>query len=95
MSKNTWLALLVTLNLVLVAGLVLTATSPKAALAQGTGLAGDYLVVAGEVQDSHDAVYMIDMRSRILHVLYYDRGTKRLKYGQARDLERDFRNNRG
>ena len=94
MSKNTWLSLLLCLNLALLTGIVLCAYSPPAAYAQGTSLAGDYMVVAGEIQDQHDALYIIDVRNRILHVLYYERGRKTLRYAGARDLEQDFRHNR-
>ncbi len=95
MRKNTWLSLLLCLNLVLLTGIVLVTYSPPTAYAQGTSLAGDYMVVAGEIQDQHDALYIIDVRNRILHVLYYDRGRKALRYAGARDLEQDFRHNRG
>jgi hypothetical protein len=93
MRKHTWLSLLLCLNLILLTALVLCAYSPPAAYAQGTSLAGDYMVVAGEVQDQHDALYIIDLRNRLLHVLYFERGTKRLRYAATRDLEQDFRHN--
>lgn len=94
MRKTTWLSMLVCVNLVLLTGIVLCSTSPPAAYAQGTSLAGDYLVVAGEIQDEHDALYILDLRDRLLHVLYFDRGTKTLRHAATRDLERDFRHNR-
>lgn len=95
MNKNTSLSLLVCVNLVLLTALVLSSYSPPAACAQGTSLASDYMVVAGEIQDQHDALYIIDLRTRILHVLYFERGQKRLRYAESRDLEQDFRHNRG
>lgn len=95
MNKTTWIALLVCLNLVLLTGIVLCTYSPPTAFAQGTSLAGDYMVVAGEIQDQHDALYIIDVRNRLLHVLYFDRGSKSLRYAASRDLEQDFRFNRG
>jgi hypothetical protein len=94
MSKTTCLSLLVCVNLILLTAIVLCSYSPPAAYAQGTSLAGDYLVVAGEIQDQHDALYLIDLRNRLLHVLYFDRGTRRLRYAASRDLELDFRHNR-
>jgi len=93
MNKRAWLTLLIALNLALAGGLLLWNTKPQAAWAQAGSLAGNYLVVAGEARDQYDAVYMIDMRTRVLHAFYFDLGTKQLKYGDARDLERDFRNN--
>jgi hypothetical protein len=95
MTKTTCVSLLVCLNLVLLTGIVLVSYSPPAALAQGTSLGGDYMIVAGEIQDQYDALYIIDMRNRLLHVIYFERGRKQLKYAASRDLEQDFRNNRG
>lgn len=94
MSKTTCLSLLVCVNLLLLTGLVLCSHSPPAAYAQATSLASDYMVVAAEIEDQYDAIYIIDLRNRLLHVLYYDRLTKRLRYAASRDLEQDFRFNR-
>jgi hypothetical protein len=94
MTKSTWVAVLVSVNLILLTAVVLCAYSPPAAYAQATSLAGDYLMVAGEIQDQHDALYIIDVRDRMLHVLHFDRGRKQLFYAGSRDLERDFRHNR-
>jgi hypothetical protein len=95
MATRTWLSLLVCLNLLLLTALVLCSYSPPAAYAQGTSLAADYMIVAGEIQDQHDALYIIDVKNRVLHALYYDRGQRRLRYAGWRDLELDFRANRG
>ena len=95
MNKNTWLAALICLNLMLATGLVVCSYSLPAANAQVASLAQDYMLVAGEIQDQHDALYIIDVRNRLLHVIYYDRGAKQLRYAGSRDLERDFRHNRG
>lgn len=95
MSKNVCLTLLICLNVLLLTAVVLCTYSPPAAYAQPTSLAHDYLIVAGEIQDEHDALYIIDVRTRLLHVLYYQRGTNRLRYAGTRDLEQDFRYNRG
>ncbi|MBU0638249.1 MAG: hypothetical protein KKB50_05235 [Planctomycetes bacterium] len=92
MSKNACLSLLVCLNLVLLTALALAAYSPPQALAQGTGLAGNYLVVTGEIQNEYDGLYIVDLRDRTLHGFYFDRGTKKLRYSGFRDLESDFRN---
>jgi hypothetical protein len=89
-----WVSLLVSLNLVLLTGLLLTAYTPPAAYAQGTGLAGNYLIVAGEIQDQLDALYIVDLRARTLHAFYYDKSDKRIVYSDFRYLERDFRNNK-
>jgi len=94
-GKAVALAGLVALNAMLLAAIVLATVPEKQAFAQAAGgLAGQYVVVAGEVQDQFDAVYMIDVRARALHAFTFDRGTKQLELGDSRDLERDFRNNR-
>jgi hypothetical protein len=98
--KESWITLLVCLNLVLLTGLIFASSGPPAAYAQtppaagGTGLAGNYLAVCGEIQDEYDALYMLDTRTRQLHAFYFDKTNKRLVYGGSRDLERDFRNNK-
>lgn len=93
-NKNAWIAFLIVANVALAAGIFVMAQPAKPAFAQGTGLAGNYLAVAGEVQDSYDALYLIDMRSYVLHALVYDRGRRELEYAASRDLRRDFRNDR-
>jgi hypothetical protein len=92
MRKSTLLALLVCVNMALLTAIVLRTYSPPAAYAQGTGLGGNYVMVAGEIQDGYDALYLIDTQSRYLHALYYDRGTNSLRHGGYRSLRRDFRN---
>ena len=92
MHKNTWFSLLVCVNLALLTGIILFSYSPPAALAQGTGLAQNYMMVAGEIQNEHDALYIIDVRSRTIHAFIYDRGKKALFYSDSRELDRDFRN---
>lgn len=94
MTRHVGLAALICVNLILITGILLFSYSIPAANAQTASLASDYLVVAGEIQDQHDALYMIDMRTRFLHIFYFDRGQRMLKYAGWRDLEQDFRNNR-
>jgi len=94
MVKNIVLAILVCANLGLLAGIVLQASAPSLALAQATGLAGNYLAVAGEIRDQYDALYLLDVKARRLHAFYYDVGRRELTYVGNRDLERDIRHNR-
>ena len=63
-----------------------------AALAQGTALSNNYLVVAGQIQAQFDALYVIDVRERTLHIFYFLKGSNDLRWAGYRDLERDFRN---
>ncbi len=94
MNKTAWLTLLICVNLILLTALIFVGTSPRPAAAADTGLADKYLVVAGEIQDDRDALYMIDMQERTLHAFFFRRGTRDLQYGGYRLLEQDFRHNR-
>ena len=94
MSKKLCLALLVCLNFILLTALCLACYSLPNAFAEGAGLASNYLVVAGEIQNEHDALYLIDLRERTLHAFYWEKGRRELHYADWRDLDRDFRNNR-
>lgn len=94
MKKDRWIAAMVCLNAMLLVGIVLATTRPRSALAQATGLAGNYMAVAGEIQDQFDALYIVDLKNHILHAFQFDRGQKQLEYVDSRDLRRDFRNDR-
>lgn len=93
MQSNRILAALLCLNLVLAAVLVLHSLPPRTAAAQGTGLGGNFLAVTGEIQSEFDALYLMDLQNRTLHVFYFQKGSQDLQYAGYRDLERDFRNN--
>jgi hypothetical protein len=93
MNKTAWLTLLVCVNLVLITGIVLFGSAPRTALAQGTGLAGNYMIVTGAIQTGFDALYVLDLRERTLHAFFFVKGSNNIEYGGYRDLERDFRNN--
>lgn len=92
MSKRSWIAALACLNLLLLAALVFATVSLPAAHAQATGLARNYLVVTGEIQNEYDALYLLDRRERTLHAFIWDKTRRDLVYTDWRDLERDFRN---
>ena len=92
MKSGGWLTVLICLNLVLLTALVIFGVPARTAVAQGTGLAGNYLVVAGEIQDQFDALYLFDLQERALHTFYYQKGSNDLQYSGLRSLERDFRN---
>lgn len=94
MKKDRWIAALVCANVALLAGLAVATTSLRSAFAQGTGLSGNFMAVAGEVQDQFDALYVVDLKNHILHAFQFDRGKKQLDYVDSRDLRRDFRNDR-
>ena len=93
MTKTTWLTLLVCVNLVLATAIVIFGVPPRPAAAQVAGMAGNYVIVSGRVQSDFDALYVLDLRERILHVFYFIRGGRDMDWAGYRDLERDFRNN--
>lgn len=96
MSKRTLLVLLVGLNLVLFGAMILSVYSPPAAYAQAPGRSGDYLLVAGRVQADYDAVYLFDLRNRLLHVFRAVPGTPiNVVAVDTRELARDFRRPEG
>jgi hypothetical protein len=93
MNKTACVTLLVCVNLLLLTGIIVFGAPPTPAAAQGTGLAGNYIVVSGQIQRNFDALYLLDLKERALHVFYFVKGSRTLEYGGYRDLERDFRNN--
>ena len=48
-------------------------------------------MVAGEINNDHDALIVVDLSSRYMHVFDIDRGSKQLVWLEARDLKQDFR----
>lgn len=94
MSRTSVLAGLICVNLVLVTALLFVGTTPRVAQAQPAGQASNYMIVAGEVMDEFDALYIVDMRERTLHTFVFRRGTRELEYGGYRLLDRDFRHNK-
>lgn len=95
MSKRVLIIGLVGVNLVLLAGLVLTAYSPPAAMAQAVARSSEYILIAGEAELASDAVYLIDLRMK---QMYGFRSTFPRLAGEPvrvallaqRDLARDF-----
>lgn len=93
MSKRAIIVLLVGANLLLLSVLILQTWRLPAAHAQAMPLGHNYVMVAGEVRDSVDALYIVDMARRRLHVFVpnRDQRNRRLFHVAARDLQRDFR----
>lgn len=93
MTKRALIVLLIGLNLVLLATLILAAWRPPAANAQPAPLGQNYLMVAGEINDGVDGLYMVDLSQRRLHVFVPNRdiNNRRIFHMGFRDLQRDFR----
>ena len=93
MNKRASVLLLAGLNLLLLTVLILAAWRPPVAQAQAVPLAANYLMVAGEIRDGADALYVFDLAKRRMHVFVpnVDQNNRRVVYNGFRDLERDFR----
>lgn len=93
MTKRALIVLLVGVNLVLLATLMLWQWQLPAAQAALTGPAEEYLMVAGEMRDGVDVLYIIDVGRRRMHAFVPNRdlGSRRLFHVGVRDLQRDFR----
>lgn len=93
MSKKSIIVLLTGVNLLLLAVLILANYRLPAAYAQAAPLAQNYLMVAGEIRDGQDALYVIDLSSRRLHAFLTNRARndRRVFHAGVRDLQREFR----
>lgn len=93
MNKRALIVLLIGVNLVLLASLILLSWEPPAAYAQAAPLGQNYAVVAGEIHSGVDALYILDLSRRRMHVFIPNRdmNTRQLLYVGHRDLQRDFR----
>ncbi|MBN2563064.1 MAG: hypothetical protein JXQ75_19235 [Phycisphaerae bacterium] len=94
MTKRALIVLLVGVNLILLAALILASGwGLPAAYAQAVPLGQNYLIVAAEIRDGVDALYVIDLSQRRMHVFRpnRDQNDRRLLHVGFRDLQRDFR----
>lgn len=93
MNKRTWIVLLVGVNLLLFGALVIVGWRLPEARAQAVPLGQNYLMVAGEIRDGVDALYIVDLPQRRMHVFVpsRDQNDRRLFHVGFRDLQRDFR----
>ncbi len=69
MNKRAMIVLLVGVNLVLLAGLILTAYDLPKAHAQGVGMSANYMMSAGQIETGLDALYIVDMTEGDLTVV--------------------------
>ena len=91
MLRRTLLVLLLGVNLALVAAMLFITPGPPVAHAQGVAQGGNYIMVTGKVMDDYDALYLVDLNTRTLHVLTIDPTQRRLQYRGYRSLVADFR----
>ncbi len=90
-TKRTAIVALAVVNLLLLAGLIVSSYSLPEARAQAVGRAGNFMMVAGEVQEGNDALYVFDLRDRVLHTFTVGSGDRvDLVHRYTRNLARDF-----
>lgn len=87
--KQAILVALVCLNVALATALVCTAGSPPA-YGQVVGGGSDYLVMTGKISGDWDGIYVIDLGSRKLLSLRFDKLKNRIMVSSGADLVRDF-----
>lgn len=95
MSKRALILVLAAVNLLLVSILVLSSYTPPQAFAQGLSRSGEYIVVAAKAEQTSDAIYLLDLRTRQLHAFRstFPRAAGepiRVALMHTRDLVRDF-----
>jgi hypothetical protein len=91
--KRTLIVALTGLNLLLLAGLVLTAYEPPAAQAQPRGRAGDYVMATVQIHNDYEALVVVNIQQSALFVWVPRQSGKAIRLvptGQ-RNLDLDFR----
>ena len=82
---------LIALNVILALALAASFLKVSPAQAQPMGLSGNFLMVSGAILGTKaDIVYVVDLESRQLLALYYDRATDKTSSVGTRDLIRDL-----
>lgn len=96
MPKRSLVILLVGVNLLLLVSLVLSSWHLPEANAMTVSPAQNFLMVAAEIRDGVDALYVIDLSQRRMHAFIpnRDQSARKLFHVGFRDLQRDFRGSR-
>jgi hypothetical protein len=97
MNKRS-LGALIALNLVLLAGLVLTALAPRTAQAQGFAAnRASYIMLPGQIsgREGQSAVYIVELTTGRMVALIYSSATEQIELLDGRDLARDARGTGG
>ncbi|MBN1344786.1 MAG: hypothetical protein JXQ73_18985 [Phycisphaerae bacterium] len=69
MNKRAIIVALVGVNLLLAGGLILMAYEPPSAYAQGVGRGGNYVMVSGRIEESLDALYVLNLDRQVVDVV--------------------------
>ena len=95
MTRRVVIVLMAGLNLLLLAVLLLGSYSPPAAFAQAMARGGEFILISARAEQSNDAIYLLDLRTRQLHTFrspFPRTGGDpiRIAHVNTRDLVRDF-----
>ncbi len=84
------LAVLILVNLVLLAGLVVVMSSPEPASAQ-FGASNQYLMISGAVtgRSNQDCVYIIDLQTSQMVATLFNSSNEKMDYIAATNISRD------
>lgn len=89
--RSFLVTLLIGLNVVLMIALGMKFFSLSEAKAQPVGLSENFIMVSGSVLGNpNDIVYIVDLTTRQLSSLFYDRNTRELTLIGTQDLLRDL-----
>ena len=91
-AKHCAIVLLAGLNLLLLAALLLSVSSPPKAFAQSRGKTGEFVAVTAKASArSYDVLYAVDSSEQLLYAFYPKRAAAgQLAWSAPRDLRKDF-----
>ena len=89
--RTVIIVVLVCINVALLLALMLGSAHTPRAHGQVIRGGSDYIMVSGKIRTNDDAVYVIDLRTRRMAGVRYDKPNRRLIIIPGRDLGRDFR----
>jgi len=84
------LAVLILLNLILLAGLVVLMSSPEPAVAQ-FGASNQYLMISGAVtgRSNQDCVYIIDLQTSQMVATVFNSSNEKIEYIASTNISQD------
>ncbi|MEM1108895.1 MAG: hypothetical protein AAGH99_09425 [Planctomycetota bacterium] len=87
------LAVLIVLNVVLLAALSVTVFNPEPADAQGFGVNRQYTMIAGQTtgRNSQDVVYIIDLATSRIAPVFYNGNSEEFEFFSGRSVADDMR----
>ena len=91
-SQDKWLAILLSVNLILITAIVLTHMDMPQAQAQrrSRSLGGEYMLVPGQFKGDSQIVWIMDMRSALLTSCLVDKSRLDVQAGEVLDMSGQF-----